>query len=205
MNVFTPVIDLTPASRIADRVVAGLCLLGALLYPFRYGVSLTFGMLGFYVAIQSGVLHAVRFAAERHFPPTVRFATAGLAMGVCFSVHAFVRGVHGDAYSEYVGGPPVEELVDGVVIGLNHVVIPLASLVHLRGVPVVNPFWPMLLTTVELAAVALLHELLVPDHVVRVVDDGVRKGRLFLSVAISAAAWTLLFETLNRFFFSGRR
>jgi len=201
---FTPVVDPSPASRIADRVVAGLCLLGATLYPFVYGLPITLGLVGFYVAVQSGVLHAVRFAAERQFPPTVRLATAGLAMGVCFSVHAFVRALQGDVYLEYIGGPPVEQLVHGVVVGLDHVVVPLASLVHLRGVPAVNPLWPMLLVSVEIAGVALLHELLVPVDVVRRIDDGRVKGQLLLSAATSAAAWTLLFETINRFFVVAR-
>lgn len=198
-------VDATPAARIADRVAAGLCLCGALLYPFVYGVPLTFGLFGFYLALQSGTLHAVRFAAEREFPPSVRFATAGVAMGVCFSVHAFLRGFQPDAHLEYVGGPPVTSVVHGVVVGLNHGVVPLAALVHLRGAPPVHPLWPMLLAIVEVTAVALLHELVVPDTVVRELDEGRQKAQLLISAAGSAAAWTLLFETLNRFFVARRR
>lgn len=203
---FSPLaVDATPAARIVDRVAAGLCLCGALLYPFVYGAPLAFGMVGFYVALQSGTLHAVRFVAERQFPPSARFATAGVAMGLCFSLHAFMRGLQPGAYLEYVGGPPVTSVVHGIVVGLNHVVVPLAALVHLRGAPPVHPLWPMLLVLVEVTAVALLHELVVTDVVARDVDDGRTKAQLLISSAGSAAAWTLLLETLNRFFVARRR
>ena len=195
----------TFTSRVVDRVVAGLCLLGALLYPFTYGLALTFASMGFYVCVQSGLLHAVRVFREYEFPPTLRFATPGLAIGAMLSIHAFLRALHGDSYLEYVGGPPVTDVVHGVVVGLNHVVVPLASLVHLRQIPIVNPLWPMLLVAVEVAAVALLHELLVPAEPPRQLDDSRSKVQLLITTSVSAVAWTLLFETINRFFFAPQR
>lgn len=187
--------DTTPAARVADRVAAGLCALGALLYPFVYGVR-TVGLAGFYLALQSGVLHAVRVVGYE-FAASVRYITVGLAFGVCLSIHAFLRALRADADLEYVGGAPVTRTVHGVVVGLNHVVVPLTALVHLRGVPPVNPLWPMLLVAAEVSAIALLHELVAPDPR----DLAERNGgaRLLLSSIVSSAAWTLFFETIDRF------
>ena len=195
-----PVLSSTPTTRIVNQVAAGLCFFGALLYPAVYGIPMTFGLLGFYVALQSGVLHTTRFAIARELPASLRFATAGISMGVCLSVHAFVRFVRSEAHLEYIGGPPITTVAHGVTVGLNHVVIPLASLVHLRGIGLVHPLRPILLASVEISVVALLHEWTVADSAPRALVEGSAKAQTLILAAVSAGAWALLFETVNRFF-----
>lgn len=188
--------ETTPTSRIVDRVAAGVCLLGALLLPFVHGVA-TLGQLSFYVAAQSGVLHAVRVAGYDVLP-AVRYATAGLALGACFSLHGVLRLVHSERYLEYAGGPPLATAVDGVVVVLDHVVMPLATAVHIRRAPVTNPLTPVLVVVAELAVVALVHDL-VPSDGLRDLN-GPQQLQLLVAHAASASAWVLLLDTLNRYF-----
>lgn len=184
----------TVPSRIGERVTAGLCAAGALLMLFSYG-TLSFGLVAFYVALQSGTLHALRvFGYEA--PTSVRYATTGLAMGICLWLHLFVRAFHGDSYLEHIGGPPVSTATHGVIVGLNYALVPLASLLHVFRAPDVPPAAPMLLALTELAAIALAHEFVAADQPRQV--EGTRLLQLFLASLASVASWVLLLETANR-------
>lgn len=185
----------TSTTRTVDRVAAGLCFVTAVLLPINYGV-LALGLSSFYLAAQSGVLHAVRLL-DRQFPPSVRYAVSGIAFGVCFSLHAFVRALHSDVYLEHLGGPAVVTTGHAVVVGLSHVVVPLVSVVHLRG-SVVPAVLPMAVAAVELAVITALHELVSNDQPRELTPP--KLVQLLLSCIVSSSAWILLFETINRYF-----
>ncbi len=182
--------------RVLDRLLTPLCLLGSLLVTVAHG-KLALGMVSFYLGLQCGALHLVRLFGYE-LPASARYATAGVALGVAFSLHAVLRAAKGGGvYLEYVGGPPVGAPIEAMVVALQHVVVPLASLTHLRGAPVVPPWPAMMGAAAEVAVVALAHEAVV-DGSVRTLSDGASRATLGVSSVASAAAWALLLETANR-------
>lgn len=197
---FTPV-PTTPTSRVVDRVAAGVCLIGVVMLPISYGL-LSLGLASFYAALQSFALHAVRVNGYT-FPESLRYATTGLAFGMCLSLHAVTRAFHNEKYLEYVGGPVVEGVVQGVTVSLDHIVVPVFALLHLRGAGVIDPLVPMFYVAVEASVIALVHEL-VSTSQPRQLEDGGSKVLLLVEAAAASAGWVLLFETLNRVFFATR-
>ena len=194
MSKFLTQVPTTATFRIVDRVAAGVCLLTVALLPVAHG-ALAFGLTSFYVALQSGILHTGRVLGYE-FPTSIRYATTGLGLGVCLSVHAFVRVLNEGIYLEYVGGRSILTTLDGVVVGLAHVVVPLAAVLHSWGVPPTDPVPPMLLAATEVSAVALLHEavVLAEDRTL----EGPRLLGVWASCVVSVMAWVFLMETLNR-------
>ena len=75
--------------RVLDRVLAPLCLLGSLLAAATHG-RLALGLVSFYLGLQCGALHLVRVLGYE-LPASARYATAGVALGVAFSLHAVLR------------------------------------------------------------------------------------------------------------------
>ena len=185
--------------RAIDRALAPLCLLGSLLVAVTHG-RLALGLVSFYLGLQCGALHLVRVLGYQ-LPPSWRYATAGVALGVAFSLHAGARGgAGGDVYLEYVAGPPGRRAGRRADRRAAARVVPLAATTHLRGAPIVPPWPPMLAAAAEVALVALAHEAVV-DGPARALADGsarapARPARLRRRLGAAA-------ETVNRVLLQG--
>lgn len=183
-------------SRIIDMTAVGLCILSVISVPAIYG-RLAFGQVAFYVSIQSAALHFVRIFGYE-FPITVRYANAGLALGICLTLHAFTRGFHGDSYLHYVGGTTLDTLGHRYIVGLVYAAVPLVSVVHVWMAPLVNVLLPMLVAATELAVIVLLHNSVSNDQARQILPE--QQVMLYTASVVSVMAWILLLETMNRFF-----
>lgn len=187
---------MSPTLRISNRVGGGLALAGAILSIALYG-SLAFGLVAFYVSLQSGILHAFSVMGSYTASATLRYATTGLALGACLTLHGTLRIGYSDAYLEHIGGPPLESPLQTGAMIVNHLLVPLFAILHVWRAPVVNPVWPMLFAALELGFITLAHDFLAPEDVER--PDG-RVIQIYASSVVACAAWVLLMETANRFF-----
>jgi len=140
-------------AKVATQACAMLCAVTVLLYPISFGVNAAVGSVGFFVAIQTGIFHVMRLAGRNEFT-SLRIATSGLALGVTLAMHFTLRATYGpDMYMEYASNPPFfdnqNSLLPGITVALGHFVIPITTLLVLRGILVVNPLLPMLLVTTD--------------------------------------------------------
>lgn len=140
-----------------DTLALVLCITGALNAGITYGVQ-AFGLTATHVCLQSGVLHALSLQGGVVVGPSVRVATAGVALGSCVLLYWSLRASQSDLHTLHIGGPAASSAADTAHVALTHIAVPVTTLWHVYDVTYAPLLYVSAIVFINVSAAALLHE-----------------------------------------------